>query len=293
MPKAVVGRFAPSPTGALHLGSLVAATASYLNAKHQQGKWLLRIDDIDTSRVVAGSSDNILYTLAAFGFEWDSLIYQSQRLAHYQAALAQLQAQDHVYVCQCTRKQLANRSSQFPLYDRHCRHTTLTCANNACAYRLKTPLTGIWLWQDVIQGEQQTRWQIDTDDFIIKRRDGILAYHLACAVDDADYGITEVIRGADLLTSTAAQQLIQHLLGKVSPDYGHHALIYEVHTGIKLSKASDAPALDIKAASTALTHVLGFLGQAPPTDLAQAALSDVWQWALSHWDRNKCTPLVK
>ncbi len=279
----VVGRFAPSPTGALHLGSLIAATASYLNAKQQGGRWLLRMDDIDTPRVVTGSDALILKTLADFGFEWDGVIYQSQRHEVYRHALAQLQARDHLYACLCTRKQLKDRGSHFPFYDRHCRDRNIKTADIHTALRLKTPLEGAWQWRDLIQGEQQTRWQIDTDDFIIQRSDGIFAYHLACALDDVDFGITEVIRGADLLASTAPQQLIQSLLGKSSPNYAHHPLITDAQTGIKFSKASHAPALDTKNAARLVLQALSFLGQCPPTRLEKEPLMPIWQWAITNW----------
>ncbi len=282
----VVGRFAPSPTGALHLGSLVAATASYLNAKQKQGRWLVRIDDIDLPRVVAGSDAHILKTLDAFGFEWDQLIYQSQRLDHYQQALSQLQQNNMLYACQCTRQQLKYRTPHFPLYDRHCRELNLI-DSPTCALRFKTPLVSetaaIFTWQDLIQGEQQTRWQIDVDDFVVKRSDGLFAYHLACAVDDVDFGISEVIRGADLLPSSAPQQLIQKLLAKPSPRYGHHSLIVDAHTGIKLSKASQAQPLDTIQASAQLVQVLSFLNQSPPAELVHEPIKVIWQWAISNW----------
>lgn len=282
----VVGRFAPSPSGLLHLGSLVAATASYLNAKQQDGKWLVRIDDLDTPRVVAGSAEAILTTLACFGFVWDDVIYQSQRQAIYQQALSQLDADHHLYACQCTRKQLKERSTQFPFYDRHCRTLNLL-DTQSCALRLKTPLSldenNTWQWIDLIQGTQQSHWQEDVDDFIVRRSDGFFAYHLACAVDDVDFGITEVIRGEDLLPSTAPQQLIQYLLGKPSPQYGHHTLITDPKTGIKLSKATHAQALNVCDASQLLTQALIFLGQNPPQALVDQPVHHIWQWAFSHW----------
>jgi glutamyl-Q tRNA(Asp) synthetase len=287
-----VGRFAPSPTGDLHLGSLVAATASYLNVKQQHGKWFIRIDDVDTARVVSGCDTRILKTLEAFGFEWDRVVYQSQRIDTYHQALLQLQDYNHVYACRCTRKQLKDRTPFFPLYDRYCRDLSLSChLEQQCALRLKTSLASdaqpCWRWQDLIQGDQQTYWQRDVDDFIVKRSDGFIAYHLACAVDDANFGITEVIRGADLLSSTAPQQLIQALLGKASPTYGHHPLIIDRNSGIKLSKASAAPTLDVAMAGSLLVKVLAFLGQNPPMALAQEPINVIWQWAIAHWQRDR------
>ena len=280
----VVGRFAPSPTGSLHLGSLVAATASYLNAKQQHGKWLVRIDDLDKARVVNNSDKEILTVLEAFGFEWDTVIYQSQRLSYYHHALSQLKNNNHLYACHCTRKDLKTRNAKFPLYDGYCRDKNYLILHSD-ALRLKTPLesTTPWLWHDLIEGEQQIYWQKDVDDFIVKRRDGVIAYHLATAVDDVDFGITEVIRGADLLSSTAPQQFIQHLLNKKPPHYGHHKLIYDEQTGIKLSKASHAAALDSYLAKKLLIQVLIFLEMTPPSDLESESLKQIWQWAIVHW----------
>jgi glutamyl-Q tRNA(Asp) synthetase len=275
----VVGRFAPSPTGDLHLGSLVAATASYLSAKRQQGKWLVRIDDLDTPRIVLRCDEKILRTLEAFGFEWDSLIYQSQRLDVYQQALLKLQSSNCVYTCLCSRKELKSRSALYPIYDRHCRELHLTDTSKKHSYRLKTPLDGGLSWQDKIKGKQHTNWQSDVDDFIVKRNDGIYAYHLACAVDDVDFGITEVIRGVDLLPSSAPQQLIQQLLGKTPPQYGHHDLIIDKKTGIKLSKASGAPALKTSEATAQLMLALTFLGLKPPITLKSAPVVELWHWA--------------
>lgn len=278
--KTVVGRFAPSPTGDLHLGSLVAATASYLSAKRQQGKWIVRIDDLDSPRVVFGCDKKILRTLEAFGFEWDFLIYQSQRLDIYQQALLKLQSSNHIYTCICSRKELKSRSILYPIYDRHCRELRLTETLKKHSYRLKTPLNGGLSWQDKIQGKQRTNWQSDVDDFIVKRSDGIYAYHLACAVDDVDFGITEVIRGVDLLSSSAPQQLIQQLLGKTSPQYGHHDLIVDKATGIKLSKASGAPALNTNNAVKQLMLAFTFLGIKPPIALESAPIVELWRWAI-------------
>lgn len=262
--------------------------ASYLNIKQQNGQWLVRIDDLDLARVAAGSAAHILHTLEAFGFEWDQLIYQSQRLDHYHDAFAALQAKNALYACRCTRKQLKDRSKDFPLYDRHCRRLRLVPhPDRQDVWRLETPLAtdtySQWHWYDVIQGDQHIHWQVDVDDFIVRRSDGIFAYHLACAVDDVDFGITEVIRGADLLPSTAPQQYIQSLLDKPSPSYGHHPLIMDAQSGIKLSKASKAPALDTAHASAQLVQVLSFLKQNPPAELVSQPIRTVWKWALVHW----------
>jgi glutamyl-Q tRNA(Asp) synthetase len=277
-----VGRFAPSPSGALHFGSLIAATVSYLNVKQQQGKWLLRIDDIDTPRVVPSAIDDIQYTLEKFGFEWDALILQSTRGEAYKAALAQLQ--DQCYFCCCSRTQLKQRQA-LERYDQQCYHQPCQpLSSQAVSWRLHLSDNAVIRWQDQIAGCQQIDLAASLGDFILKRRDGIIAYHLACAVDDSDFGITEVIRGDDLRLSTAPQRYIQQCLGREPPNYGHHPLVFDQSSGIKLSKASKATPLDYHQSSALLVGALSFLQQQPPANLADAALPDIWQWALAHWD---------
>ncbi|MBD3768081.1 MAG: tRNA glutamyl-Q(34) synthetase GluQRS [Gammaproteobacteria bacterium] len=284
----VTGRFAPSPTGDLHLGSLVAATASYLNVKQQQGRWLLRIDDIDTPRVVSGSQDRICRQLEAYGFEWDKLTIQSQRLAHYEAALAELAQQGVLYECDCTRKQFQQRLGKSGCYDNFCRHRQLkNCIHSSI--RIKTPDIP-WHYQDAIQGEQVFDWPSQSGDFIVKRADGIFAYHLVAAVDDSDEGITEVIRGADLIGSTAPQQYLQQCLKGPSPLYGHHPIIIDSQSKIKLSKASQAPALKPEDAVRNLFDVLTFLNQQPPNELKKGELTELWHWAKINWSLQKINP---
>lgn len=276
----MVGRFAPTPSGDLHLGSLVAATASYLFAKQHAGRWLLRIDDLDPPRVKAGSIDSILTTLTAFGFEWDALYYQSARYEHYQFAIDQLKQQDQAYPCNCSRSQLKARGA-FHVYDRYClTHPLSNPAETAHGWRINSESISHFSWQDLIQGTQTTDWQAEHGDFLIQRTDGIMAYHLACAIDDASMGITHVIRGEDLLSSTAPQLLIQQALALPSPQYGHHSLIYDQHNGIKLSKASGARPLDKQAAPTQLCQVLNFLGYPINPTLTTAPLNEIWQWAM-------------
>ena len=275
------GRFAPSPSGDLHLGSLVAAVASYLNVKHQQGSWLLRFDDLDTPRVVKGSQDSILRTLEAYGFAWDNIIIQSQRLPLYGDALAQLMRDEQIYACDCTRSQILQRTHQSGIYDNHCRinpHPINTSHQHSL--RMIAP-HAMYHWYDAIQGAQSSAL-MTAGDFIVKRSDGIIAYHLACAIDDSETGISEVIRGADLLSATPYQQWIQQSLQRQTPLYAHHPLIQD-KGGIKLSKASAAPALKTAEAAQNLYHVLTLLGQAPPDALAQEPLSTIWHWAINHW----------
>lgn len=276
-----VGRFAPTPSGALHLGSLVAAVSSYLNVKTRQGRWLLRIDDLDPPRVDQQSIPLIQHQLEAHGLYWDQLIFQSQRTDVYQHALAQLQQQALAYPCSCSRQQILQRSQQVGLYDNYCRNRTID-RNQQHSWRLVTP-NQAWQWQDQWQGSQHYDWQQETGDFIIKRADRVWAYHLACALDDADFGITEVIRGVDLLASTAAQQYLQHCLNLRTPSYAHHALIYDTQQQIKLSKSSRATALADHEAVSNIWQVLTFLQQQPPDELQKASLTDIWQWAFANW----------
>jgi glutamyl-Q tRNA(Asp) synthetase len=285
------GRFAPSPTGDLHLGSLVAATASYLNVKQQQGRWLLRIDDIDTPRVVSGSQDRICRQLEAYGFEWDRLIIQSQRLVHYEAALTELAQQGMLYECNCTRKQIQQRLGRAGYYDDFCRHRQLKGRLHN-SIRIITPSIP-WVYHDAIQGKQVFDWQSQSGDFIVKRADRIFAYHLAAAVDDSEEYITEVIRGADLISSTAAQQYLQQRLKRPSPLYGHHPLVIDGQTKIKLSKASQAPALKPEDAVSNLFDVLTFLNQHPPNELKKGKLNELWYWATTHWSIKKTIPQMR
>lgn len=282
------GRFAPSPTGDLHLGSLVAATASYLNVKRSTGRWLLRIDDIDTPRVVSGSQDRICRQLEAYGFEWDKLIIQSQRLAHYEAALAELAQQGLLYECDCTRKQIQQRLGKSGYYDNFCRYRQLKSALHS-SIRIITPDMP-WRYQDAIQGMQAYDWHSQSGDFIVKRADRIFAYHLVAAVDDSDEGITEVIRGADLIHSTAPQQYLQQCLKRSTPLYGHHPLMIDSQSKIKLSKASQAPALKPEDAVLNLFDVLTFLNQQPPSELKKAKLTELWYWARLNWSMDKINP---
>jgi glutamyl-Q tRNA(Asp) synthetase len=274
------GRFAPSPSGPLHFGSLIAATASYLQARSQGGEWWLRIEDIDPPREVAGAADAILRTLEAFGFEWDGPVsYQSQRHELYAAALSQLRQLDLTYPCACSRKDIAEASTS-GIYPGTCRRG-LAPQQQARAWRLRVseqPIEFI----DKIQGKQHTDLATEVGDFVLFRADGYHAYQLATAVDDAEQGMTEVVRGADLLDSTPRQRYIQQLLGLTSPVYAHHPVVISAQ-GEKLSKQNLAPALDKHQASPLLHAALSFLGQAVPDGLRQANLAELWQWAMANW----------
>jgi len=232
------GRFAPSPSGPLHDGSLLAAMASYLDARAHRGQWLLRIEDIDTPRVVAGADDIIIQQLQALGMLWDApAVWQSQRLALYQEAFARLQAAGHVYGCACTRRMLTGGP-----YAGTCRQG-LAAGQQARAWRLRVP-EGEECFTDRWQGRQCQNIARETGDFILRRADGLWAYQLVVVVDDGLQGITDIVRGTDLLGSTARQRLLARLLGYEPPRVMHVPLLYDAE-GRKLSKQNHAPALDL------------------------------------------------
>lgn len=274
------GRFAPSPTGPLHFGSLVAAIASYLQARSQQGEWWVRIEDIDPPREVAGASDDILRTLEAFGFEWDGPVtYQSRRHALYDAALDELRHMEQVYPCACSRKDIAAASPR-GIYPGTCRQG-LGPGQQARAWRIRAPEQPVE-FSDKIQGIQRCDLAEEVGDFVLFRADGFYAYQLATAIDDADQGMTEVIRGADLLDSTPRQRFVQQVLGLASPAYAHHPVVL-ADNGEKLSKQTRAAPVDPRHASPLLYAALRFLGQDVPDELKAGNLPDLWQWAQQHW----------
>ena len=278
------GRFAPSPTGPLHFGSLVAAVGSYLDAKHHGGEWLVRIEDIDTPRTVPGAADAILHTLEALGMEWQgSIIYQSQRTAIYQDALHRLQQLGFVYPCTCTRKEIADSSIagiNGPIYPGTCRHKS-TAKGKTHALRIETNEMLIQ-FQDRIMGSYQQQLARDIGDFVIRRADGIYAYQLAVVVDDAVQGITHIVRGADLLDSTPRQIFLQRLLGYPSPCYLHLPVVTNA-TGEKLSKQTNAAAIDLNNALPQLVAAIRFLGQEPPNEILDGDISAFWSWAIPNW----------
>lgn len=282
------GRFAPSPTGPLHFGSLIAATGSYLQAKTRQGEWLIRLDDIDPPREVAGASDTILKTLECFGFEWDgSVTYQSQRHEIYREALDSLQDKGKVYPCACSRKIIAqaqSHASNKNIYPGTCR-AGLTSGQSARMLRINTQGAKIH-FDDSLQGRCKYDLETAVGDFIVLRADGLFAYQLATSVDDAEQGITEVVRGYDLLDSTPCQIHIQQSLGLVSPEYGHLPIVLN-ELGQKLSKQHHAPALDNNQAPGLLWQALSFLGQKPPAELSHEPLNTLWQWAFTHWQTDE------
>ncbi len=278
------GRFAPSPTGPLHFGSLVAAVASYLDAKSNDGIWLLRIEDLDTSRNVHGAKDAILGSLEAFGFAWDEeIIFQSQRSAIYTEALANLGRLDLVYPCGCSRKEIADSATlgiDGVVYPGTCRHG-LADNKTARSWRIKTSGQYI-MFEDTVQGEIRQNLAQDIGDFVLKRADGLFAYQLAVVIDDAEQGITHIVRGADLLDSTPRQIYLQNLLDLAMPQYLHVPLATNMQ-GEKLSKQTLARAIDVEKPSAELWKALAFLGQKPPAELQHENLTDFWQWAIAHW----------
>ncbi|MES9855459.1 MAG: tRNA glutamyl-Q(34) synthetase GluQRS [Sedimenticola sp.] len=279
------GRFAPSPSGPLHFGSLVAALGSYLEACSHQGEWLLRMEDIDPPREKKGAADDILKTLECFGFEWaDDVLYQSSRCEAYHEALSQLVSAQRVYACKCSRKEVAMAGLQGvdgPLYSGFCRGTP-PFGRWKAALRLHTEESLI-RFKDSVFGVHHQNIASDVGDFVIKRVDGVFAYQLAVVVDDAYQGITHVVRGADLLHSTPRQIYLQQLLDFTTPHYTHLPLVLN-EQGEKLSKqAGDLP-VGRRDPLPTLIAALKFLNQPLPIERPDT-LADFWCWAIRHWDR--------
>jgi len=282
-PRPYRGRFAPSPTGPLHFGSLIAATGSYLQAKTRQGEWQLRIDDIDPPREIAGASDAILSTLEAFGFEWDGPVsFQSQRSNIYRDALATLQHKGVIYPCACTRKRIAEAQppSSSHIYPGTCRHG-LNDGQQARMLRINTE-GAVIEFDDLVQGHCRYDLETDIGDYVLLRADGLFAYQLATGIDDAEQGITEVVRGSDLLDSTPCQILIQQGLGLDTPEYCHLPVVLS-DSGQKLSKQNKANSLVSSQANELLWLSLVFLGHLPPLELRAAQTVELWQWAIENW----------
>ena len=280
-----IGRFAPSPTGPLHFGSLIAATGSYLESRCHDGQWLLRMEDIDPPREQPGAAADILHTLERFGFEWDGeVVYQSRRSETYEAALNHLLQAGQLYPCTCSRKEISehNKNSTTGIvYPGTCRNPANRVAGKNFALRLRTHNHAVQ-FTDILQGPYAQKLESEIGDFPLKRRDGYYAYHLAVVVDDAEQGITHIVRGSDLLDSTPRQIYLQQLLNIPTPEYAHLPVAVN-HDGQKLSKQTYAKAVDIKNASALLWHALEFLGQQPPAGLQYELPGTVWNWALDHW----------
>ena len=287
---AYVGRFAPSPTGALHLGSLVAAVGSFLDARHAGGRWLVRMEDLDPTRVIPGCSEQILRTLEAFGLCWDGQVeYQSRRTPLYVESLRTLRGAGLTFECSCSRRELGHletgdraASEGIPSggYPGTCRSgPTRSCGPTATRFLIGD---GVVSFSDRIQGRRQ--FDLSTlGDPVIVRRDGAFAYQLAVVVDDGAQGVSEVVRGADLLQSTPWQLRLQQALRLPTPHYAHLPLVVE-QAGAKLSKSRRALALEPSRASAQLFAALILLQQSPPAELQGAPPATLLAWAITHWN---------
>jgi glutamyl-Q tRNA(Asp) synthetase len=273
-----IGRFAPSPSGPLHFGSLVTAVASYLQARYKKGQWLVRIEDIDPPREMPNAADSILKTLLAHGLHWDGDVsYQSQHSDYYESTLSELKALGLTYYCECTRQQIKARGGH---YDGFCRDRQLGKQGTSTRLCNQSPQTH---YNDVIQGAVSFDDVSADEDFVIKRKDQLYAYQLAVVADDARQGVTEVIRGCDLLPATFHQLCLFSALDIKPPLYGHVPVVAS-SAGMKLSKQNKAPAIDNKMASENLYQALVFLGLKPELTLKNESVDDILIWAVAHWD---------
>lgn len=273
-----IGRFAPTPSGYLHFGSLVAALASWLDARAAGGRWLVRMEDLDPPREVAGAQAAILQTLDSYGLHWDGeVVYQSLRHAAYQQVIDRLLAQGLAYACTCSRKQLEPYQGIYPGTCRNAGHTT-----EDAAIRVRVPEL-LYRFEDRVQDAYSQHLGRESGDFVIRRRDGLYAYQLAVVLDDAWQGVTDIVRGADLLDSTPRHLYLQELLGLPQPRYLHVPLIIQPD-GNKLGKSYRSPPLDPDQAAPLLVRALRALGQAPEADLADGSVQDVLGWGVAHWN---------
>ena len=280
-PPSYIGRFAPTPSGYLHFGSLVAALASYLDARSVGGQWLLRMEDLDPPREIPGARDEILRSLEACGFEWDgAVLLQSERHNAYQEVVQRLLAQGLAYACTCSRKQLEGHGGIYPGTCRNANHAVA-----GAAIRIRVPELE-YHFTDRVQGFYRQHLARDVGDFVIRRRDGLYAYQLAVVLDDAWQGMTDIVRGADLLDSTPRQLYLQELLGLPQPRYLHVPLIVQAD-GNKLGKSFRSPALPAAAAAAQLCRALRALGQQPPAGLDQATAQEILVWGTSHWQAER------
>jgi len=285
------GRFAPSPSGPLHFGSLVAAMASWSDARASEGDWLVRIEDVDETRSRPGASDAILATLEAYGFEWDGpVVRQSERVALYAAALDDLIRRRMAFTCACTRKELelaAPGRDGERIYPGTCRHG-VPAGREGRAWRVAVTDETV-RFDDRLQGAQEQQLARDVGDFVVKRADGLFAYQLAVVVDDGAHGVTHVVRGADLLSSTPRQIWLQRQLGLATPSYLHHPVALDAR-GKKLSKQAGAKALGPNALSQ-LCEAWTFLGQAEPPS-PPGSVGEFWRWAHVAWKAGSLPPVV-
>jgi glutamyl-Q tRNA(Asp) synthetase len=286
------GRFAPSPTGPLHFGSLVAAVGSFLQARANGGKWLVRIEDIDPPRETPGAADDMLRTLERLGLHYDeSVVYQSARAAAYRDAVEQLRRSGSIYPCGCSRREIADssvRGIDGPVYPGTCRDG-LTSGREGRALRVRTDGATV-VFEDRWQGRFESVLARDVGDFIVRRADGFFAYQLAVVVDDAMQGITEVVRGADLLLSTPRQLHLQRLLGVPTPVYAHLPVAINA-VGEKLSKQTGARSIADEPAVPLLCRALEFLGQRVPAEIGADDVDDLWRFAVAAWRPDQVPPV--
>ena len=274
-----IGRFAPSPSGPLHFGSLVAALGSYFQAKSNQGKWLVRMEDLDPPREMTGAADLILKTLEAYHLFWDGeVVYQSQRHDMYQAQIDQWVADKQAYYCQCTRKQIKALGG---FYNGHCRHAGLIdSGEQAVRLCMDYPVES---FDDVRHGTIQIPKALAKEDFIIKRRDGLFAYNLAVVLDDIDQGVTEVVRGADLIEPTGRQISLYKTLKQKTVSYLHLPLATD-SLGNKLSKQNHATAIDLDNPKPTLLNAMHFLGFTIPETICEASIDEILLWGSQQWN---------
>lgn len=266
----------------MHFGSLLTAVASFLEARRHHGQWLLRVEDIDPPREQPGASDEIVAALELYGFEWDGAItYQSASRAVHDAAIQQLVDAGKAYPCTCSRRDLADapRGTLGIIYPGTCRGGSI-----ASEYALRILTDDIpTVFHDQLQGVQKQSLQSDSGDFVILRRDGLIAYQLAVVVDDHLQGVTDVVRGIDLMHSTPRQIWLQQLLGYATPNYCHLPVAVN-ELGQKLSKSHGASGVDLKHPADNLVLALELLKQQPPPELRASSVTDIWQWASESWD---------
>ena len=274
------GRFAPSPTGPLHFGSLVAALGSLLDARRRGGRWLVRIEDLDTPRNTAGAVDSILSDLERCAMHWDGeVMRQSRRTEAYAEALELLANRGWTFACGCSRRDLVDG-----VYPGTCREG-IPEGRSARSVRLRVPAARIE-FHDAVQGPTGQSLDGEVGDFVVLRADGIVAYHLAVVVDDAEQRISDVVRGCDLIDSTPRQILIQRALGLPTPEYAHLPVAVDADER-KLSKQNLARPIGADPPGSVLVDALRFLGQSPPRELARAPATEVISWAVSCWDRTR------
>ena len=278
------GRFAPSPTGPLHFGSLYTAVASFLQARASGGKWLVRIDDLDPFRCRPSYATQILKTLEQYGLIWDeSVLYQSTRQSAYKIALDKLDRIQCLYPCSCSRKDLIERGVKHGIYDQYCLQHKPDI-KQPHAIRIHVPIDTV-NFSDTVQGHLQYSLKQDTGDFVIFRKDQVFAYHLAVVLDDNEQGITHVLRGHDLIASTPQQLFLQQLLAIKPPIYAHIPVISDAR-GVKLSKQTYAKDIALSPVRETLISTLAHLNLKPPVELFSCHLSDILDWGIEHWSND-------